>query len=126
MTVSYTSPETRNKPDIVTSDLYNLEDAAKYLKVSPVTFWTIRKSANLKYTLIGKRKYYHRDVLDSYLGIKSEPLFSISIVAEHFNVSINLIEDLEQRGKLKSHHFNGQMRYYLSEVETALNQEAEA
>jgi excisionase family DNA binding protein len=48
-------------------ELLTTKQAAKYLQCSIVTFWKIRKVANIQSVLVGKKLFFRKEDLDKYL-----------------------------------------------------------
>lgn len=60
------------KPELNQDSLLSLEEASRYLRCSIVTFWKIRKEENLLPTIIHKRAYFRKSVIDKYLNKQKE------------------------------------------------------
>jgi excisionase family DNA binding protein len=112
-----------SQPHTVTPirELYSIDEAAQYLRCSKVTFWKIRSEANLQATFIGKRPYFHKNVLDNYLGLNNQTLAILSDILAMFNVDRITLLKLEVENKIKTYLHDGVLKYKISEVEAALN-----
>ena len=106
-----------------THELFSIDEAAKYLRCSKVTFWKIRSEANLQATLIGKRPYFHKNVLDDYLGLNNQTLALLGEVLSRFGIDRITLLKLEIDKKIKTYLHEGVFKYKISEVAAALNEE---
>jgi excisionase family DNA binding protein len=52
----------------IESPLYNDRQAAKYVRVSPRTLWTMRKEGKIRATVIGRKVFYRRENLDRFIA----------------------------------------------------------
>ena len=104
-------------------DLFSIDEAALYLRISKVTFWKIRSDANLQPTFIGKRPYFHKNVLDNYLGLNHQSLAILSDILTRFNIDRLTLLKLEVDQKVKSYLHDGVFKYKISEVEAALREQ---
>ena len=54
--------------ETVKSPLLTEREAAKYLRVSPRTLWTLRRDGKARATVIGRKVFYTRDNLDRFIA----------------------------------------------------------
>jgi len=46
----------------------NDTEAAKYLRVSPRTLWTSKKSGKIAFVQLGRKVFYRREALDRFIA----------------------------------------------------------
>lgn len=56
----------REELQAATSSTYNKKEAAKYLKVSPVTLWTYQRNGWIKAVMVGNRELFTKAELDRF------------------------------------------------------------
>lgn len=111
-------------PASETSDrLLTIKESSKYLRCSVVSFSKIRKEKNLDYTLVGKKRFFRKSVLDEYLGLNKTLLFTRQQLAEKLSINRFRLLQWEIEGKVTGILVGQEVKYRLSEIVATIKSE---
>lgn len=102
--------------------LFTIQEASKYLRCSTVSFWKIRKEADLQPVYICKKPFFKKSDLDSYINRNDKSLKTAREIFELLGVPRFLLRRLEVEMIVKSYLIGDVVKYNLTEVYKALQE----
>ena len=105
--------------------LFTIKEASRYLKCSTVSFWKIRKEANIQPVYIGKKPLFQKSDLDQYINSQNKNLKTPKELYDLFGIPRIVLLQMELERKIKAYYTGQSIKYSISEINKAIQEKKE-